>query len=119
MNTLTSSNVQAVLDHHLAAFSAGDVVEILKDYTEDSELLTPDGSMKGLEAIAAFFSEVFKIIPKGTALALKQMLVRENLAYIAWSCESSFVSIPLGTDSFVIQSDKIQYQTLAAHIIGK
>ena len=67
----------------------------MKDFTEASELLTPDGALKGLNAIRSFFEEIFKIMPKGTALEMKQMIIRDDVAYVVWSAESSFVSIPL------------------------
>ena len=119
METVTQTKTQEVLNHHLSAFMEADVDEVLKDFTEQSELLTPDGALKGLNAIRSFLEEVFKMVPKGSTLETKQMIVRDNLAYITWSGESSFVSIPLGTDSFIIENDKIVYQTLAAHIIPK
>lgn len=119
METVTQTKTQEILNHHLSAFMEADVDEILKDFTEESELLTPDGALKGLNAIRSFLEEVFKMVPKGSTLEPKQMIVRDNLAYIAWSGESPFVSIPLGTDSFIIENDKILYQTLAAHIIPK
>ena len=119
METVTQTKTQEVLNHHLSAFMEADVDEVLKDFTEQSELLTPDGALKGLNAIRSFLEEVFKMVPKGSTLETKQMIVRDNLAYITWSGESPFVSIPLGTDSFIIENDKIVYQTLAAHIIPK
>ena len=45
-----------VLHHHLAAFGAGDVDEILKDYTDDSVLITADGTIRGLEALREAFT---------------------------------------------------------------
>ena len=119
MATTTLSKNQEVVNHHLAAFLEADLNEILKDFTEESELLTPDGPLKGLDAIRSFFEEAFKIVPKGSTFELKQMIVRDNVTYLAWTCESSFVSIPIGTDSFIVENDKIIYQTLAAHIIPK
>ena len=119
METVTQTKTQEILNHHLSAFMEADIDEILKDFTEESELLTPDGALKGLNAIRSFLEEVFKMVPKGSTLETKQMIVRDNLAYITWFGESPFVSIPLGTDSFIIENDKIVYQTLAAHIIPK
>jgi ketosteroid isomerase-like protein len=119
MEVIAQTQTQEVLNHHLSAFVEADLNELLRDYTEESELLTPDGAMKGLNAIQSFFEEVFKIIPKGSTLHLKQMIVKDSLAYIAWNCESPLVSIPIGTDSFIMEHDKILYQTLAAHIIPK
>jgi hypothetical protein len=119
MEAAIQPKIQEVLQHHLSAFVEADVNEIVKDFTEESEIFTPDGALKGLNAIRSFYEESFKIIPKGSTLEMKQVIVRDNIAYMAWSCESSFVSIPLGTDSFIIENYKILYQTLAAHIIPK
>jgi ketosteroid isomerase-like protein len=119
MEAITQITTQEVLDHHIAAFKDADVRELLKDYTEESELLTHDGAIKGLTAIQSFFEEVFKIIPKGANFQLKQMINRDDVIYIAWNCDSPFVNIPMGTDTFLIENEKIKYQTLAAHIVPK
>jgi ketosteroid isomerase-like protein len=119
MSTLLVTRTEEILNHHLSAFVETDVDEIMKDFTGDSELLTPQGPLKGLDAIRSFFEEIFTIVPKGSALDLKQMIIRDNIAYVVWSCESSFVSIPLGNDTFIMEKEKILYQILAAHIIPK
>ena len=119
METLAQTKTQEIINHHLSAFIHADVDEILKDFGNDSELLTPDGPVKGLPAIRAFFEQVFKIVPEGSILEMKRMIIRDNLAYLSWTCESAFVTIPLGTDSFIIKNGKILYQTLAAHIVFK
>lgn len=119
MEAVSETKTQEVVNHHLSAFGDADVNEILKDFTEDSELLTPEGALKGLNVIRSFYEEVFKIVPKGSAFEMKQMFIRDNIAYIAWTCESSSVTIPIGTDSFIVESGKIKYQTLGAHIILK
>ena len=119
MESVVQTITQEVLNHHLSAFADADVDEILKDYDEDSELLTPDGAFKGLNAIRSFFDESFKIFPKGSALELKQYIVRDEIIYVTWSGESSFVSIPMGTDTFIFQEDKIRVQTVAAQIVFK
>jgi hypothetical protein len=119
MEAITSPTTQEILNHHLSAFLQADVHEILKDYTEESELLTPDGPMKGLDAISSFFEEAFKLVPKESSLVPKQMIVRDNVGYVAWSGETPTVQIPLGTDTFVIENDKILYHTLAVHMLPK
>jgi len=50
---------EAVLNHHLEAFSAGDVDEAMKDYTEDSVFIMPEATLKGLDSIRAAFSDLF------------------------------------------------------------
>jgi hypothetical protein len=119
METLLQTKTGEILNHHLSAFIETDVNEIMKDFTETSELLTPDGALTGLNAIRSFFEEIFIILPKGTTLELKQQIIRDNIAYVVWSADSSFVSIPLGTDTFIIENNSIIYQIVAAHIIPK
>ena len=119
MSTVQVTRTEEILNHHVSAFVETDLDEIMKDYIANSELLTPQGPVKGLDGIRSFFEEIFKIAPKGSALDLKQVLIRDNLAYIVWAGESSFVSIPFGADTFIMENDKILYQCLGAHIVPK
>jgi len=119
MEAVLQTKTKEILDHHLSAFMDADVEEIMKGYSERSELLTPQGPVSGLTAIRSFFEEIFKVVPKGSTLDLKQEIIRDNIAYIVWAGESAFVSIPMGADTFVVDGDKIIYQTLVAHIIPK
>jgi hypothetical protein len=119
METAALTRTEEILNHHVSAFIDADVNEILKDFTEESEVFTPNGALKGLNAIASFFEEIFKIVPKGSTLEMKQTIIRDNIAYIVWGGESSFVNVPLGMDTFIIENDKIMYQTLVAQIVPK
>jgi len=119
MEAITQTITQEILNHHLTAFIETDTDEIMKDFTEVSELLTAEGALKGLSAIRSFFEEAFKILPKGCTLEIKQVITRDSMAYIAWTADSSFVSIPLGADTFIMENDKIMYQNVAAHIVPK
>ena len=105
--------------HHLTAFGNNDLDEIMKDYTKDSEVLTPEGSLTGLDAIRKFFSDYFLVIPAGSAFELKQLAVTQNIAYVLWSSESANAEIPIGTDTFVLENGKIRFHTVADYRIGK
>ncbi len=108
-----------VLMHHLTAFGNNDLEEILKDYTPASELLTPNGPLKGLDAIKGFFEEYFAAIPTGSAFEMKQLTVTGNVAYVAWTSESATFKFPMGTDTFFIEDDKIIFHTVADYRISK
>lgn len=111
---------EAILQHHLEAFRNNDIEELMKDYTQESEVWGPDGAMVGLEAISSFYSYVFTLLPKeNTTLELKQQVVKQDKAFIVWSADSAAVNIPIGTDSFQMKDGKILWQSLAAHIIPK
>ncbi len=88
MSTVTATRTEEILNHHVSAFVDTDVDEIMKDFTERSELLTPQGPVSGLNAIRTWFEEIFKAFPKDSSLDLKQMIIRDNTAYIVWSGES-------------------------------
>ena len=109
----------AILMHHLTAFGNNDLEEIMKDYTEESEVLTPAGPLKGLAAIHKFFEDFFKAIPTGSAFEMKQLIETGSVAYIAWASESSDTKIPMGTDTFFLEGDKIRVHTVADYRLAK
>ena len=61
METALQTKTQEILNHHVSAFIETDVNEIMKDFTEESELLTPDGAVKGMNAIRSFFEEILAL----------------------------------------------------------
>lgn len=111
---------QTTLQHHLESLGNNDIDELMKDFTEKSEVWTPEGDIVGLKAISSFFSYAFTLFPKGsTRLDIKKMIVKGNKAYIFWDAESSIIKVPIGTDSFIIKDGKILWQTTAFQIIQK
>ena len=114
MTADTSQQTEATLAHHLQAIGEG-VDAIMTDYTEDSVLLTPNGPLRGLEAIAGFFTAMIAGLPPGfmEAFSLDRQDVEGEIAYIVWSAGDL---APLGTDTFVIRDGKIMIQTFAAHM---
>ena len=109
-----------VLAHHLTAFGEGNVEETLKDYTEDSILLHPDGVVKGLQQIKEFFTEIFKtFVPGDYSFEMKCQEVHGEVAYIVWKAETPKLVVELGTDTFVVRNSKIAVQTFAGHMVPK
>ena len=111
---------QTTLQYHLESFGNNDLDELMNDYTEQSEVWTPEGDIVGLKAISSFFSYAFTLFPKGsTRLDLKKMIVKENKAYIVWDAESPVINVPIGTDTFIVKDGRILLQTTAFQIIQK
>jgi ketosteroid isomerase-like protein len=110
-----------VLDHHLAAFVAADVDEVMVDYADEAVFCTPDGTVKGAAAIREAFRRVFAdVFPRvGSKLELRQRLVEGDVAYVVWSAETPTARVPIGTDTFVIRSGRIVVHTFAAHFVPK
>jgi ketosteroid isomerase-like protein len=106
-------NTQEVLDHHLAAFGAGDADEIAKDYTADSVLINQQGVFVGHEAIREGFARVFAgpFAPGTYEFTMDMVSVEGETAFIAWHAECAAIDIVFGTDTFVIRNGKIAVHT--------
>ena len=111
-------STQEVLDHHLQAFAAGDVDELLKDYTDTSVLMEPNGTHRGASALRAFFAPVFEGLfrPGSYDATVDRSTVEGEVAYVVWHSKNQGAEVSLGTDTFVIQGGKIHVQTFAAKV---
>lgn len=104
---------QAVLQRHLQ--SAGESVDaVMADYLEESILITPEATHRGMAEIRSFFSELLEGGTKGFlgAFKMKRVEVTGELAYILWEAEPWF---SFATDTIVVRDGKIVLQTFAAH----
>ena len=107
-----AESTQAVLQHHLQAFGEG-IDSIMSDYTENSVLITPDATYRGLNEIRDFFTAFVAGLPAGIwdAFRMKRQEVTGDVAYIVWE---ALPWIALGTDTFVVREGKIAFQTYAS-----
>ena len=114
-------SAEAVLNHHLAGFSSGDVDIVMEDYTDDSIVILPETTLTDLASIRAFFAELFSGLFKlGTyEFTMDRMEISGNIAYIIWHSANEGVDVKLGTDTFLIQDGKIAVQTFAAFMQEK
>jgi hypothetical protein len=59
-----AATTQDVLTHHLTCFGDGDIAGTMADYTAESRFFTPDGLLRGSEAIRRFFVRLFEEFAK-------------------------------------------------------
>ncbi len=109
-----------ILDRQNLYFVKGDVDELMKDFSEQAMLFTPDGVLEGIDSIKKFYTDVTtNVLPPGSDFKISRQEVRGQTAYIVWSAESKNYRFPLGTDTFVMKDGKIIAQTFAAKIEPK
>ncbi len=114
------ASTKEVLDHHLKCFGAGDLSGILSDYAPGAVLFTPDGPLKGADAIRPLFQAMFVEFGKpGAVFDMKQQSIEDDYAYILWTAETADNVYEVGTDTFVVRDGKIVAQSLAAKITPK
>jgi ketosteroid isomerase-like protein len=107
---MSTEDTKAILDHHSEALDAGDVDDLMSDYTEDSVFISNlGGVVKGLDAIRGVFEMTKDGLPDFEALGEH---VEGDVGYVWWKASG----IAFGTDTFVIRDGKIATQTVALHL---
>jgi ketosteroid isomerase-like protein len=109
-----------VLEHHLKCFGEGDLTGILSDYAPGAVLFTPDGPLRGADAIRPLFQAMIAEFGRpGVAFSMKQYFVEGDYAYILWTAETADNVYELGTDTFVVRDGKIVAQSFTGKITPK
>ena len=114
------TSTQDILDHHIKCFGEGDLTGILSDYAPDAVLFTPDGPLRGTDAMRPLFQARLAEFGKpGAAFRMKQRSVEGDYAYILWTAETADNVYEVGTDTFVVRDGKIVAQSFAGKITPK
>lgn len=108
------AQTEAVLDHHWQTFINNDLAGVMEDYTEESILITPNGTYRGLKEIRGNFINAFQAFPaQGADLILNNSLAVEDVGYILWEADTPEFNLTYATDTFIIRNGKILRQTYA------
>lgn len=103
---------RAVLEHHWDTFKNNDLEGVMEDYTEESILITPDKTYRGLEEIRENFIQAFEAFPiDQDPLTLKKSVVEKDVGYIIWEASTRDMELRFATDTFIIRDGKIIRQT--------
>jgi ketosteroid isomerase-like protein len=109
-----------VIDNHLKCFGERDLKGILSDYAPGAVLFTPDGPLRGADAIRPLFQAMIAEFGKpGAKLSMKQQFVEGDCAYILWTAETADNVYEVGTDTFVVRDGKIVAQSFTGKITPK
>lgn len=101
-----------VLEHHWETFKENDLEGVMADYTEESILITPDATYKGLDAIRENFVQAFKAFPsEENPLTLNKTVVQKDVGYILWEASTNDFELRFATDTFLVRDGKIIRQT--------
>ena len=112
---------QKVLDifnRHIAAFFAGDLDAVLKDFDTDSVVITQAGVFQGPAQIRQVFKgllDEFGVIDQGDSPGFTFEIVQpcQDTLFITWKAVSKRHVFPFGTDTFVIRGNSIHRQTFS------
>ena len=114
------ASTKDVLDHHLKSFGEGDLKGILSDYAPGAVLFTPNGQLRGADAIKPLFQAMIVEFGKpGASFKMKRQSVEGDYAYILWTAETADNVYEVGTDTFVVLDGKIVAQSFTGKITPK
>jgi ketosteroid isomerase-like protein len=117
---MTRRSTRDVIDSHLKCFGARDLEGILSDYAPDAVLFTPEGVLRGVDAIRTLFQAMLAEFGKpGASFSLKHLSVEGDYGYILWAAETADNVHEMVTDTFVVRDGRIAVQSFAGYIKPK
>lgn len=111
----TEDRTMAVVKHHLDAFLAADFQELFADYTDESVVMMPTGTVSGLQQFQEAMTQLAGLFtPENLSqVKIRYQDIQGEVAYVAWSMGTA---VPFGCDTLIVRNGKIAYQTVGMHI---
>ena len=100
-----------VFQHHAQALGAGDLDEIVADYTDDAVFITPAGVQRGKDGIRAAFTQLLADV-QNAAWDLKTQIYEHDVLFLEWAADAAATFVEDGIDTFVFRDGLIQVQTV-------
>jgi ketosteroid isomerase-like protein len=101
---------QEIFAHHVEAVAAGDLDEIVADYTDNSVVITRAGVSRGKEAIREAFVRLLDDLPNAD-WGLKTQIFDGDVLFLEWFADSAVNRVDDGVDTFVFRDGMISVQT--------
>lgn len=116
--TIREQQALEVFKRHVAAFTSGNLDAVMKDFGEQSVVITPDGVYEGPEQIRELYGGLlaeFGNIDRGDSpgLTFDVLHARHDTIFISWHAESMHSVFPFGTDTFICSGDIFERQSIA------
>jgi ureidoacrylate peracid hydrolase len=109
-----------VLAHHFKCFADRDLDGIMADYSAEALFFTPEGALRGAEAIRGVFEKLLNEFAKpGASVTSKKRLVEGEYVYSVFTAETPDNSYELASDTFVVRNGSIQMQAFTANVQPK
>lgn len=110
MATATANATEAVLAQHVQALVSRNLDSVMKDYTDDAVVFSPNGAFKGPANIRAFLTAGLEMLTPEALANLKvfRQEIDGEYAYVLWSADPV---LPFAGDIFRIHDGKIVMQS--------
>jgi uncharacterized protein (TIGR02246 family) len=102
---------EEIFQHHAEALGAGDLDEIVADYTDDAVFITPGGVRRGKDGIREAFTQLLADVPNA-AWDLKTLIFENDVLFLEWAATAAATKVEDGIDTFVFSDGLIRLQTV-------
>ena len=102
---------QEVFAHHAQALGAGDLDEIVADYSDDAVFISPAGVLRGKDGIRTAFTRLLADVPDAR-WDLKTQLYEDDVLFLEWTADAGATRVDDGIDTFVFRDGMIRVQTV-------
>ncbi|WP_246540907.1 nuclear transport factor 2 family protein [Mycobacterium spongiae] len=102
---------QEVFAHHVQALAAGELDEIVADYTDESFVVTADGVARGADGVREVFVRLLTDVPNAT-WNVKTQIFEGDVLFLEWTADSAGSRVDDGVDTFVFRDGMIWAQTV-------
>jgi ketosteroid isomerase-like protein len=102
---------QEIFEAHVGAILAGDIDQIVADYTEDAVIITPAGVQRGKDGVRATFTQLLADLPDAK-WDVPTQIFEGDILFIEWNAVSASTRAMDGIDTFVFADDGIRVQTV-------
>jgi hypothetical protein len=102
---------EEVFRHHAQALGAGDLDEIVADYSDDALFITPAGVRRGKDGVRAGFVQLLADVPHAN-WDLKTQIYENDILFLEWAADSAATFVEDGIDTFVFRDGLIRVQTV-------
>src|SRR2546423_686448 len=81
---------QEIFQHHGSALIAGDIDEIVEDYTDDAVIITPVGVLRGKDGVREAFTRLLEDLPNAK-WEIPTQIFEGDVLFIEWKagCEDT------------------------------
>lgn len=102
---------EEVFQHHAQALGAGDLDEIVADYSDDAVFITPGGVRRGKDGVREGFIQLLADVPNA-AWQVPTQIYEGDVLFIEWSAEAEKTRVEDGIDTFIFRDGQIRAQTV-------
>jgi ketosteroid isomerase-like protein len=102
---------EEVFQHHAQALVAGDLEEIVADYSDDAIFISPAGTKLGKDGVREAFTGLLADVPNAD-WTLKTQIYEGDVLFLEWAAVAAQTQVDDGLDTFVFHDGQIRVQTV-------